>query len=135
MSKNPDYIFVKTCYERQTAGARTKKIEKKVRVRAIGGQEYNGKNLNVTFNFACSREVRDPEVNPIGTIFGFPSFNMNTSKSNFYRVNGNDLTVVDTEDPSSAMDNFYQKVYPYMVNEERSLKLADILSEDDFPLI
>lgn len=131
---NPDYIFVKTCYERPNAKSRTKKVEKKVRVRVIGGQKMNGKSLDVTKNFMCSRSVRDPEVNAIGTIFGFRSWNFADAKTH-YRVNGNELTVVDQDNISNSMDKAYQDVYPYMVNEERSLKLADILGDEDFPLI
>ena len=131
------YFFVKTCYERPNASARTKKIEKKIRVRPIGGQEFNGKNLDVTMNFACSRPVRDPEVNPVGTIFGFDVTHFDEVKKNHivthYRVNGNKLTPVD-ENGNSDMDKYYQEVYPYMVNEERRLTLDFILSGDDIPL-
>lgn len=131
---NANYIFVKTCYERPNAGSRTKKVEQKVRVRPLGGQSYGGKSLDVTLNFACSREVRNPDVNPVGTIFGFKAFNFSDQKTH-YRVNGNQLTVVNIDDPQTTMDIAFQELHPYMVNEERSLKLADILGDEDIPLI
>lgn len=129
---NANYIFVKTCWERPNANSRSKKVELKRRVRPLGGQSYNGKSLDVTLNFACSRSIR--EEFPVGTIFGFRSFNFSDQKTH-YRVNGNQLTVVDTEEPQTSMDNAYQELHPYMVNEERALKLADILGDEDIPLI
>jgi len=132
---NGTYFYVKTCYEK-TDGNRKK--DKKIRVRVLGGQKLRGENMDVTSNVSCSHSIR--EEYPIGSIFCCSEMTSKTSKNGVlsYKVPDNKLYPMEVDGnivcKNSWMVKDYEDILPYMINEERRLKLEWILSDDDCPL-
>ena len=130
------YFYVKTCYEKPEG---KRKKDKKIRVRVLGGQIKDNHDLDVSLNVSCSHPIRD--AYPIGTVFGcdniIPREQPRTGKR-FYKVPTNDLFAIEidgdivSDDSRMVMD--YEDNLPYMINQERRLKLDWVLSDDDLPL-
>jgi len=130
-----NYFYVKTCYEKADGN---RKKDKKIRVRVLGGQKLYGNPLDVTLNISCSHSIR--EDHPIGTIFCCTEMTERESSNGakFYKVPNNKLYPMEEEGKiicsSDRMVKDYEDALPYMINEERRLKLDWILSDDDLPL-
>jgi len=129
------YFYVKTCFEKANG---TRKKDQKIRVRVLGGQKLDGQDLDVTLNVSCNHAIRTDHL--IGTIFCCKNLTERESRNGkkFYKVPNNDLFPIE-EDNKIISDNtrmveHYELTLPYMINNERRLKLDWILSDDDLPL-
>lgn len=129
------YFYVKTCYEKENG---TRKKDKKIRVRVLGGQKLYGDPMEVTSNVSCSHHIRTEF--PIGSIFCCRDMTSKTSKNDVlsYKVPDNKLYPMEVEGEIVCDDvrmvKHWEDNLPYMINEERRLKLEWILSDDDMPL-
>ena len=132
-----DYFYVKTCYEKADGN---RKKDRKIRVRVLGGQKLHGQNMDVTLNVSCRHDIR--EEYPIGSIFCADEiiFRPTTEKIKvpFFKVPNNKLTPMEVNGEIVCKNSWkvkdYEDILPYMINEERRLKLEWVLSEDDCPL-
>ncbi len=130
------YFYVKTCYEKDGGN---KKKDKKIRVRVLGGQKLHGKNLEVTLNVSCSKSIRVEY--PIGSIFCCEEITKREPSgiAPFYKVPNNKLFVMEVEGEVVGERSWqvedYEKMYPFMKNEERKLVLDWVLSDEDIPLV
>lgn len=130
------YFYVKTCYEKDGGN---KKKDKKIRVRVLGGQKLHGENLEVLSNVSCSYAIRDDY--PIGSIFCCDELTRKESVNGVvsYKVPNNKLFVMEVEGEVVGERSWqvedYEKMYPFMKNEERKLVLDWVLSDEDIPLV
>lgn len=130
------YFYVKTCYEKADG---SRKKDQKIRVRVLGGQLLSDKDMDVKLNVSCSHSIRTEH--PIGTIFCCTEITEReqpTTKVKFYKVPNNQLYPMEENGnivcSNDRMVQDYEDYLPYMINQERKLKLDWILSDDDLPL-
>jgi len=131
-----NYFYVKTCYEKADGN---RKKDQYVRVRVLGGQLLSNKDMDVKLNVSCSHSIRTEY--PIGTIFCCTEITEReqpTTKTKFYKVPNNKLFPMEENGKiicdNSRMVKDYEDYLPYMINQERKLKLDWILSDSDLPL-